>query len=654
MRAATVMALLAPCLAFRRAGPLAGRRADLLRVLVTRAGATEAGAVTPVDTLRSYMEANNLDVFLVPTDDPHLSEYPPDCFARREFISGFTGSAGTAVVTREEALLWTDGRYHQQAEAQLEPSWTLMKAGLKGVPAIKDWLVEQLGKERSIRVGIDPFVHSAGFAEALSKGLAAKDHELVPLANGVNPVDAAWEASEQARPAEPVAPVRTHPKEVAGKSTAEKLAEVREAMEKKDADALVVGMLDEVAWLCNFRGSDVDFNPVALSYAVVTRDAAVLFMKGDKVPSDVRDALVENGVELRDYTEFVPFLEELSGAGKKVWIDEDRTNYAAAAAVAKENRVKGMNPVTLLKSVKNEAELAGMFASHVRDARALVRFFAWMDQTISEEGKTVTEVEVDDMLTGKFRQELEGFIEPSFPTIAGAGPNGAIIHYRASGEDCGVVGPGTVLLLDSGGQYHDGTTDCTRTMVFGKDAERLVPLEVRETFTRVLQGNIRLDRCCFPEGTPGCVLDVLAREELWRAGQDYAHGTGHGVGAALNVHEGPQSISPRFNNKQALLPGMILSNEPGFYEPSKFGIRIENLLVVEQADGLESAATGKKFLRFKKLTQVPICKALIVKELLRQDEIDWLDQYHASILAQLAPALHGSERAWLEAACAPL
>jgi len=635
---------------FRTRSPAWGQGAA--RLLATRAGATDVGS--PVASVRHFLQEQDLDAFVVPTDDPHLSEYPPRCFARRQFISGFTGSAGTALLTRENALLWTDGRYHQQAETELDGSWSLMKQGLRDVPKMSDWLVNTLGSDAPIRVGIDPFVHSASFAQALAKDLAARDHELVPLFGMENPVDMAWEGSALPRPGQPLAPIRLHPMEVAGKTTSDKVAEMREAMQDKGADALVVAMLDDVAWLYNIRGSDVEFNPVALSYAIVTMDTAILFMSEAKIPDDVRAELAAHKVEIRPYQNFIPYLQSLSQVGHKVWIDEERTNYAAAMAVDEENRVRGMNPVTLAKAIKNEAELNGMRAAHERDAAALIRFMSWMERTISDEGRTVTEVEVDEMLTGKFRKELDGFIEPSFPTIAGAGPNGAIIHYRADGPDCGIVGPGTILLLDSGGQYRDGTTDCTRTMVFGRDAEDLVPLEVRQTFTRVLQGNIRLDRSVFPEGTPGAVLDILAREELWRAGQDYAHGTGHGVGAALNVHEGPQSISPRFVNKQALLPGMILSNEPGFYAPSMFGIRTENLLVVEQAEGLESKATGKKFLRFRKLTQVPICKALIVKEMLSPTEVEWLNTYHAQIFQRVSPLLDRTDREWLRVACEAL
>eukprot|EP00968_Pinguiococcus_pyrenoidosus_P016450 scaffold1596_cov302-Pinguiococcus_pyrenoidosus.AAC.19 len=383
-------------------------------------------------------------------------------------------------------------------------------------------------------------------------------------------------------------------------------------MAGKGADALAVAMLDEVAWLCNLRGSDVDFNPVAVSYAVVTMEKAILFINPEKVPDDVRAELEKNEVELRDYDSYFTFIEELAGKGSKIWIDPARTNYATAALVPSELRVQGMNPVTLLKSLKNEAELQGMIDVHVRDGCALVRFMSWLEQQIVDEGKTLTEVELDEMLTGKLRAELENFIEPSFPTIAGAGPNGAIIHYRASPQTCGSVSRGTLLLVDSGGQYREGTTDCTRTMVFGEDEEHAVPQYVKETFTRVLQGHIKVDRSVFPEGTPGFVLDAFAREELWRAGQDYAHGTGHGVGAALNVHEGPQSISPRFYNQQPLMAGMIVSNEPGFYEPGAFGIRIENLVAIEDA-GKVSAATGKKFLKFRKLSQAPLCKTLIVK-----------------------------------------
>uniref|UniRef100_A0A7S1XZD6 Xaa-Pro aminopeptidase P n=1 Tax=Phaeomonas parva TaxID=124430 RepID=A0A7S1XZD6_9STRA len=619
--------------------------------LALAAAAPEA----PLATVRRELEAQGYDAFLVPTDDPHLSEYPPTRYARREYISGFTGSAGVAVITPAEALLWTDGRYHQQAASELSSDWTLMKSGQPGVPALQDWLTKSLGAGRKLRVAIDATVHSGSFAEGLRRKLEAAGHELVVLPpDARNPVDVAWDADqEKPRPPVGLKPVREHPAAFAGKTTAEKLVELRGAIADKGADALVVAMLDEVMWLCNVRGADVAYNPVAVSYAIVTGDDAMLFMRGEKLPEDLRKELTANGVTVRDYDDFLPTLRGLGDAGKKVWIDGDRTNYAAAVAVPAAQRVSGMNPVTLLKSIKNPQELKGMYDSHVRDACALVRFMSWIERQVVDEGKEITEVELDEMLTGKLRAELPRFIEPSFPTIAGAGPNGAIIHYRAAPETCGSVGRGTVLLVDSGGQYLDGTTDCTRTMVFGEDEAHPVPQRIKETFTRVLQGHIKIDRSVFPEGTPGFVLDAFAREELWRAGQDYAHGTGHGVGAALNVHEGPHSISPRFWNKQPLLAGMVVSNEPGFYEPGGFGIRIENLIAVEET-GKTSAATGKKFLGFKKLTQAPICKDLIVKENLTPAEVAWVNDYHEEIYAKLSPHLNSVDRNWLFKACAPL
>lgn len=620
----------------------------LARLMATRAGETEAqaGPAAAVEKLRETMKGLDVDAFIVPTDDPHLSEYPPECFARREFISGFTGSAGTAVITRDDALLWTDGRYFLQAEEELPEDWTLMKSGQPGVPTLQKWLADTFGGASPVRVAIDPFVHSATFAETLKKDLEAKGHTLVTLDS--NPVDGVWDA----QPERPSGEIRLHPLEYAGKSVSEKLAEVRTLMAEKGAEALAVGMLDEVAWLFNVRGADIAFNPVALAYGLVTAEGATLFISGAKVPEAARAALEAEGVAIEAYEGLIPALSAAVEEGKKVWVDEARVNFACANVVPKASRASGVNPVTMLKAVKNAAELKGMRDAHERDAVALVRFMAWMHRTIADEGHALTEVEVDEALTGRFRAEVDGFLEPSFPTIAGAGPNGAIIHYRADGPDCGIVGPGTVLLLDSGGQYLDGTTDCTRTMVFG-DAG-CVPARVKETFTRVLQGNIAVDAAVFPEGTPGFVLDVLARRALWSAGQDYAHGTGHGVGAALNVHEGPQSISPRFQNTQALAPGMVLSNEPGFYEPKAFGIRTENLLVVEEVPDMVAQATGKQFLRFRSLTVVPINKALIVKDMLTQEELNWLNDYHKRVFDTVSPHLSREDKDWLEAACAPL
>ncbi|CAM9446908.1 unnamed protein product, partial [Phaeothamnion confervicola] len=573
--------------------------------------ATTAAAETAdpkVAAMRAWMEEAGVDAFIVPSDDPHLSEYAAECYNRREWLSGFTGSAGTVVITKTLALLWTDGRYFLQAERELGPGWTLMRGGDKGVPTVRDWLAAALPAGGA--VGLDPLVHSASFADELRTALDAKGVLLRPLEHrgadggtgvaGANPVDAAWGA---ARPTPPAAPARVHAMKFAGRGVAEKLADARAAMKREGADALVVCMLDEVAYLLNIRGADIAHCPVAMAYAVVEAEAgpteagdggsaaaaaagmpasvaaaATLFIDEAKVPAGgaVARHLAAAGVAVRPYEEALPAVRRLAAACRRVWLDPARSTFAFAAAVPAELRVAKTSPLAMAKAVKNGAELSGMRGAHIRDGVAMARFLSWLDAAVRDGGASFTEVEVDTHLR-RYRAADPLFLDESFPTIAGAGPNGAVIHYRAEPATAGRVDRGSVFLLDSGAQYADGTTDVTRTMHFG------VPTAFeKEAYTRVLQGHIGIDRAVFPEGTSGALIDSFARRALWAAGLDYPHGTGHGVGAALNVHEGPHSISPRPGNATPLQPGMIVSNEPGYYEPGRFGIRIENLLVVRE------------------------------------------------------------------------
>ncbi|CAM9741765.1 unnamed protein product, partial [Laminaria digitata] len=592
--------------------------------------ATETVEASPVvPALISWMEAEGVDAFIIPSDDPHLSEYSAECFNRRAFVTGFTGSAGTAVVLKDESFLWTDGRYHLQAEQQLGEGWTLMKAGKPSVPTINSFLAERLPKES--RVGIDPFVHSVAFVNGLKKELSAAGIAVAPIdhAGDANPVDAIWGGS---RPEPPQEPVRVHPAQFAGETVQAKLEKVRENMAKEGADVFVSCMLDEVAYLLNIRGNDVAHCPVAMAYALVTPEGASLFIDRGKlspnVEEEIKASLRQN---VHSYEEALGVVRALAEQGKRVWIDPDRVTYAFANVVPEDSLVSKPSPISLAKGVKNQAELEGMRAAHVRDGVAMVLALSRLERDVAA-GQTISEVDVD-LRTTASRAQQDKFVDLSFPTIAGEGTNGAIIHYGAEAGSCRIVGKSSILLLDSGAQYEDGTTDVTRTMHFGEPTA-----EQKEAYTRVLQGHIGLATATFPDGTPGFMIDSFARRHLWDAGLDYQHGTGHGVGAALNVHEGPHSISSRTANPTPLEPGMIVSNEPGYYKGGEggFGIRIENLLEIVDS-GISNEALGRRFYRFEPLTLIPMQKKLLDQSLLSPKELDWLDDYHHRVSAVPVP-----------------
>ncbi|KAG7364446.1 peptidase M24 family protein [Nitzschia inconspicua] len=624
-----------------------------------------------LDALRAKMKEIDLDVYIVPSDDPHLSEYVPDAYMRRKFLSGFGGSAGTAVVTQSSALLWTDSRYWNEANLQLDGSlWTLMKQGQPDVPSIVKYLGEEAvkqyktndGDKKTLRVGIDPFVHSASFAKEFSDAVkeAAKtefDDESLVIGkldtSNANLIDPIWGES---RPQVPFNPFRVHPLEYAGISLAEKVEKVRDQMKEKKATMAVFGALDDVAYLFNVRSmGDVDTCPVGIAYATITNDQIILYCDSRKVQSpETKEHLAE--VTIKGYDEIVDVIKEHANIeGNKVWIDTSRSNLALASVIPEKALVDSQNAITPMKARKNSAELEGMRKAHVVDGAAMAKFMAWLEEEVAVQGKRVSEVEIDEVLTS-CRAEQPGFLECSFPTIAGVGSNAAIIHYRAKpGELMKYLDTSEGILIDSGGQYEYGTTDVTRTWHFGEATH-----EFKETYTRVLKGNIGVDSMIFPENTPGFVLDVMARKSLWEAGKDYGHGTGHGVGAALNVHEGPFSISPRFANKEGLKQGMVVSNEPGFYEDGSFGIRIENLLEMQYVDpehdkstNSEEKTTDKKFLKFAKLTMIPIQKNLIVTSLMSTKELDWLDAYHEDVFAKVSPLLKENSAAmkWLKKSC---
>ncbi|GAB0489498.1 hypothetical protein MMPV_000717 [Pyropia vietnamensis] len=632
--------------------------------------ATPAGRLA---ALRSVLARRDLYAFVIPSADPHNSEAPPPAFCRRAWASGFTGSAGTALVTATDAYLWTDGRYFLQAEAQLSPEWTLMRAGMPGTPSLADTLASTVPPGKV--VGIDATVQSVDEGRALAAALSGGGggggggggdgdggEEVPPRRLSYvtsNPVDEVWGAG---RPPLPGGPVRVHPARVAGEDVAAKVARMRSVMSERRADALVVCMLDEVAWLLNIRGEDVPHTPTVLSYALLTADDVRFYVQPGKVlpGSDAERHLATSGVSVHAYEAIMEDVAALAADGKSVWVDAASASvaiYEAAAGVDRANEaavVTAPSPVSAAKAVKNAAELAGMRAAHVRDAVALVRFLTWLADTVAAaptEG--VRETVAADVLE-TYRAGVPHFLTPSFETISGSGANGAIIHYSAAGAgSTAAVTADDMYLLDSGGQYVDGTTDVTRTMHHGTPSAYQ-----RGCFTRVLQGHIALASAVFPPGTTGLMLDALARLPLWRAGLDYRHGTGHGVGAALNVHEGPHSIAPRpAANGTALAVGMVVSNEPGYYEEGAFGIRIENLVEVVPAETAGSFGGGG-YMRFRELTLVPLDRGLIDVALLSDAEVAWVDAYHARVWAEVAPGVEatGDTRAldWLRCHTRPL
>jgi len=576
-----------------------------------------------IAALRATFDEHGVDGVLVPHEDAYQSEYLRPEEERLAFITGFTGSAGEAVILREAALFATDGRYKIQAASQVPGDVFTLASSEKEAG---EWKASHLP---GVRLGYDPGLHTRSAIERLKD--AAGDVTLVPVAP--HPVDAVWTG----RPAPVPGRVRAHPPHLAGRTTSDKLSGVRGAMGA--ADALLIAAPDTVTWLFNWRGSDVAHTPLVLSRAFVPKEGPVtVFVAGAKLPPDVAAAL--DGVAVIEPPDAYPArLTELS-RGRTVLADPAAASEAALAAIEAGGTLKtGTDPSARLKAIKNAAEIAGMRACHVRDGAAMVRFLAFFEA----HAVGLTEIDLAVKLEA-FRREA-GAIDVSFDTIAGAGPHGAIVHYRVDTASNRTVAAGDPVLIDSGAQYEDGTTDVTRTLVAGAPTDAF-----RVQFTRVLKGHIAIARQRFPEGTTGADLDPLARAALWNAGFDYAHGTGHGVGAALSVHEGPPGISRR--NRTALAAGMVISNEPGDYREGAYGIRIENLVLVREAavpPGGEKAMHG-----LETLTLVPIDTRLVVPELLSAAETGWLDAYHARVRGMLSCDLGGPERDWLAERCRPI
>ncbi|HEY1124473.1 MAG TPA: aminopeptidase P family protein [Sphingobium sp.] len=583
--------------------------------------------------LRAQLERDALTGFVVPLTDEHLSEYVGAYAQRLAWLTGFKGSAGSAVVLPEEAAIFVDGRYTLQVRDQVDGNlWQYESVPQTSVSA---WL--ETHAPAGARIGYDPWLHTRRWVEDATKSLGRKGAQLVPVAR--NPVDAVWDD----RPEPSKAHLVPHEERYAGKSSAAKRGEIGDWLRKEGLDAVVMSALDSIAWTFNVRGADVSNTPVALAYALLHADGrAELFVEPEKIDADVR-AHLGNAVTIRDRSEFTKALEDLGG--KTVAVDPERSVAAIFETLdkAKATIKQLRDPSVLPKAIKNDVEIAGTKAAHARDGAALSRFLHWISVEGPKGGQDELTV-VDKVL--QFREETGSLVTPSFDTISGSGPNGAIVHYKASEETNRPVEAGTLLLVDSGGQYKDGTTDITRTVAIGTPSE-----EMRRHFTLVLKGHIALGTATFPQGTRGSQLDVLARQFLWAEGLDYAHGTGHGVGSFLGVHEGPQRIATFGGGDEPLQAGMILSNEPGYYKTGGYGIRIENLvLVVEKTEGED----GKPFLGFETLSHAPIDRNLIDTSLLTQAEREWVDAYHAKTLAIVGPQVSGEDLAWLKAVCAPL
>ncbi len=587
--------------------------------------------------LREQLKTDRLDGFVVPLTDEHMSEYVGSYAQRLAWLTGFEGSAGAAAVLPEQAAIFVDGRYTLQVRSQVDPDhWSY-----QSVPetSIAEWLKGH--SPGGARIGYDPWLHTRSWVEQASRALADRGAELVPVAR--NPIDAIW--SERPEPSR--ARMIVHPDSLAGKSSAAKRQDMADWLRSQEADSAVLAALDSIAWTFNIRGQDVDHTPVALSFALVHSDGtADLFVASEKVGEEVRQHL-GNGVRLHERSEFEAVLRRQGG--RSVVVDPERSVAAIFAALetAGAKVVERRDPAVLAKAIKNEVEISGHRAAQARDGAALTRFLHWLSVEAPTGG-------VDELVAAErlhqFRREAGDLRDLSFDTISGAGPNGAIVHYRVTAATNRRLERDTLYLVDSGGQYPDGTTDVTRTVAIGTPSP-----EMRDRFTRVLKGHVALARCLFPDGTRGSQLDSFARQYLWQAGLDYAHGTGHGVGAFLSVHEGPQRISPAGSSQsggdEPLRAGMILSNEPGYYRAGEYGIRVENLVLVvpREVEGAE-----KKVLGFETLTFAPIDRHLIDPGLLNAEERAWVDDYHRQVREMIGPQLEGEVRDWLEAQCAPL
>lgn len=587
-----------------------------------------------LNALRQELARRRLDGFVVPLTDEHMSEYVGAYAQRLSWLTGFEGSAGSAVVLPAEAAIFVDGRYTLQVREQVDGNlWSY-----QSVPetSVAEWLKGHAGKDA--RIGYDPWLHSKGWVKAAREALARTGAELIAV--DTNPVDAIWPD----RPMPSQARLVVHPDMLAGRGAADKRAAMADEIKSKGADATILSALDSIAWTFNIRGQDVDRTPVALAYAAVHADGtADLFVAPEKIGDDVVRHL-GNAVRVHSRDAFSGWLA--GQGGKTLLVDPDRAVVAIFEALetAGAKVVEARDPAILPKATKNAAEIAGHKAAQLRDGAALTRFLHWLSVEAPKGG--LTEIDAAERLH-QFRRDTGELRDLSFDTISGAGPNGAVVHYRVSEKTNRPIEADSLFLVDSGGQYADGTTDVTRTVAIGTPTP-----EMRDRFTRVLKGHIALARAVFPKGTRGGQLDVLARQYLWQAGVDYAHGTGHGVGSYLSVHEGPQRIATVSGaGDEPLAPGMIISNEPGYYKTGEYGIRIENLVLVEPR---EVAGAEREMMGFETLTLAPIDRTLIDVGLLDAEERGWIDAYHARVIERIGPQLEKDEREWLADVCRPL
>ena len=600
-----------------------------------------------LEDLREVMRREHLAAFIFPSTDPHQGEYIPDHWKGREFISGFNGSAGTAVVTLNSAALWTDSRYFLAAEDQLKGTeYQLMKLKMEGTPTIAQWLKTQMaagGSPASTEVGIDGWCSSANSVKELIADLRKEGG--LTLRTNLDPLKLIWHD----RPAIPENPVEIYPIEYAGETTGSKITRIRKALREKHADGMLMSALDDIAWTLNLRGSDVHCNPVFVSYLLISSKDVTLYINKVKLTSEVSAYLQAEGIKVDNYENVVKGLKDYFEYN--ILLDSDEVNYVLYKTVSREI-VEEESPVKRMKTVKNATEIAGFRSAMLKDGIAMVKFLKWLDEAYGadethepyEPHKShETELSIDRKLTA-LRAEQPLYRDISFDTIAGYGTHAAIVHYEATPETDIPLEPHGLLLLDSGAQYLDGTTDITRTIALGPltDEERLI-------YTLVLKGHIRIELCKFPSGASGTQIDILAREAMWRHGLNYLHGTGHGVGTYLNVHEGPHQF--RMEWKPApLVEGMTITDEPGIYLPGRCGARVENTLLIVPYKETEFG----KFLQFESLTLCPIDKRPIIREQLTQEEIDWLNDYHQTVFDRLSPHLDTDEVEWLQEACASL
>lgn len=597
--------------------------------------------------LRDWMKGERLDAFVFPSTDAHHGEYVPDHWKGREFISGFNGSAGTAVVTMDDAALWTDSRYFLAAEEQLAGTgFRLMKIKIEGTPSISQWLGRKLSAVNGAQVGVDGMVNSVNDVEQMMAELRAQGG--ITVRTNIDPLRFVWHD----RPGIPADKVNVHPVKYAGESAQSKLGRIRRALAERHVDGMLVSALDDIAWTLNLRGTDVHCTPVFVSYLLVDKQKTTLFINPDKISQLMDEEVRENGLSTAaEYlktigVEVAPYETVAEGLkryeGYNILMDPDETCfslYQKAAARCVVDRAP--SPIPSMKILKNATEIQGYRHCMVRDGVALVKFLMWLKPAVEQGG--VTEISADAMLT-RLRSEQALFRDISFDTIAGYGPHGAIVHYEATPETDVELHPKSFLLLDSGAQYLDGTTDITRTIPLGPLTD-----EERHVYTLVLKGNIDIAMCKFPANSSGTQIDILARQAMWREGLNYLHGTGHGVGSYLSVHEGPHQFRMEWK-PEPLRSGMTITDEPGLYLSGRFGARTENVLLVKDYTETEFG----RFLQFEPLTLCPIDKEPIVRELLTDEESEWLNRYHEMVYEKLSPHLDADEQAWLREACSAL